>query len=724
MTLPAEPDSSLLTRRTWAVLVAALNGLLFGAKASSAAAGVPGGTGLVQSSGGVLSNVRLGANLTLSGGTLEAAGPLAPFTPSATTTPVTLPVFAARFTHVEDFGARGDCISLYDAVTVAGQDTLASPSHAFTRADVGKGVTIRNGAGGGADLVTSIASVSGARAVLATAPGVGMPLATLTDLTVAVNVNVVTSAGHTFTDAEIGLAVSIPGAGTTGIALQTTITAVRGNRATLFNYPQAAFAGNGTLVWDHACVTFGSDDGPSINAAIAAVAAQGGELLFQARNYFTAETIMVPAAFINLRGKGPAATRIVGALHLERVIELGTGSVETFYCGLGNLAVSRAEGVPPAGSYGLYAYSFNYIQLDRLLFENHGIGLELGGVPMMSISGRVTDCVFRNCTQYYLSLGRTADLIFNHLELGTNCGNNTIVPPDDQAELYCPVGCVYIHDSPEGGGEYHFNNCLFLPRGPIPLPQVHVTRGIVFHNTSDSALYYFDHCYAESITSFLNTDHSVARLNACYFTSGGYTCGFVGELVGTEVRNLEVTNFFDLDPATHLGELMFTAVKLESTFVLSCRIGSLQIIGGIVGIQSHSKPAFRITGTDGFSSDVLLTGLKIFGDAYLEGHFQRLQVLGVCHEFNTVARDTAMAGAQSNKRVLGCIGDVCWPDAGFVAPTAFTHATLPGAGYTPGQLLWCSDARLGAQGPGKGTGSTVQSSGGAWVMMDGAPIRV
>ncbi len=55
---------------------------------------------------------------------------------------------------------------------------------------------------------------------------------------------------------------------------------------------------------------------------------------------------------------------------------------------------------------------------------------------------------------------------------------------------------------------------------------------------------------------------------------------------------------------------------------------------------------------------------------------------------------------------------------------AFTFATLPAASNYPQSLCWCSNARVGSQAAGSGTGALVMASGGSWWMLSGAAVMV
>jgi hypothetical protein len=77
------------------------------------------------------------------------------------------PTQAAGINVVSDYGAIGDGIVLSDASITSGTNLLSSPSHPFVSADVGKQVALWAGGAGGFGLATTISSVSGGNALLA-----------------------------------------------------------------------------------------------------------------------------------------------------------------------------------------------------------------------------------------------------------------------------------------------------------------------------------------------------------------------------------------------------------------------------------------------------------------------------------------------------------------------------------------------------------------------------
>ena len=54
----------------------------------------------------------------------------------------------------------------------------------------------------------------------------------------------------------------------------------------------------------------------------------------------------------------------------------------------------------------------------------------------------------------------------------------------------------------------------------------------------------------------------------------------------------------------------------------------------------------------------------------------------------------------------------------------FAYAALPSASATPQSVCWCSNARIGGQAAGAGTGALVMASGGSWWMLSGATVLV
>ena len=54
----------------------------------------------------------------------------------------------------------------------------------------------------------------------------------------------------------------------------------------------------------------------------------------------------------------------------------------------------------------------------------------------------------------------------------------------------------------------------------------------------------------------------------------------------------------------------------------------------------------------------------------------------------------------------------------------FTMSNLPSATSNPQSVCWCTNARVGSQAAGNGTGALVMASGGSWWMLSGASVMV
>ena len=57
-------------------------------------------------------------------------------------------------------------------------------------------------------------------------------------------------------------------------------------------------------------------------------------------------------------------------------------------------------------------------------------------------------------------------------------------------------------------------------------------------------------------------------------------------------------------------------------------------------------------------------------------------------------------------------------------PQGFTYANLPAASSNAQSVCWCTNARVGSQAAGSGTGALVMASGGSWWMLSGAAVMV
>lgn len=79
---------------------------------------------------------------------------------------------------------------------------------------------------------------------------------------------------------------------------------------------------------------------------------------------------------------------------------------------------------------------------------------------------------------------------------------------------------------------------------------------------------------------------------------------------------------------------------------------------------------------------------------------------------------------QGKSVVLGGAGEVA--KLSYVASwlQGFTLSNLPSATSNPQSVCWCTNARVGSQAAGSGTGALVMASGGSWWMLSGASVMV
>lgn len=74
-------------------------------------------------------------------------------------------VFTSNIASVQEYGATGDAVLKADGAITAGDATFTSASSAFVDADAGKGIIIKGAGAAGAELITTIASVTSATTV-------------------------------------------------------------------------------------------------------------------------------------------------------------------------------------------------------------------------------------------------------------------------------------------------------------------------------------------------------------------------------------------------------------------------------------------------------------------------------------------------------------------------------------------------------------------------------
>jgi hypothetical protein len=184
---------------------------------------------------------------------------------------------------VKFFGAKGDGKSVVDGAILAGSNIVTSLSGKFAHDDVGKDLSV-DGAGAVQDLITTIAQYIGPTEVsLATAASTGVAGATvsvqncttprtLDGGAIAAGSTLLTVLSGTFTPADVEEPVRVTGAGAPA-SLYAQIDSVISSTEVRLNAAAVTDAQNAHVFW-------ATDDTSAIQAAIDAVAARGGGIVF------------------------------------------------------------------------------------------------------------------------------------------------------------------------------------------------------------------------------------------------------------------------------------------------------------------------------------------------------------------------------------------------------------------------------------------------------------
>lgn len=192
-----------------------------------------------------------------------------------------------------------------------------------------------------------------------------------------------TVTGASFVSSDVGKSIYIPGAGTTGAPLYTTISAV--GSSTSITLTSAA----GTTVSSASeTVIYGHDDGTQLNAVCSATA----NVFMPGGNFLTSVTV-------NFQD-----TVVSGGATISQLIGSGTASTELIYVGTGNAARNTARGgvliqgihffaPSPSGSTVLLdCFGMVASDIRNNVFEGGNTGIALG---LDAISGGATsDCYF------------------------------------------------------------------------------------------------------------------------------------------------------------------------------------------------------------------------------------------------------------------------------------------------------------------------------------------
>jgi len=252
------------------------------------------------------------------------------------------------------YGCKCDAMS-----AIATGITLNSPTITMTvptSGDVGTAISVPGAGTAGATLATTISAVNGTLITLASPIVTTVRTAIITygasSLT-AVATNVV--AGSTLsvvvpTSADAGKTISIPGAGTAGAALVTTISTVSGTTITL--------AANCLATIASATALYGTDDTTHFRNAITAAAAVSGTVLVPTGNMLIASLITLPSN-IAVMGTGPGSM-ITGTSGLEVLISLnGSTGVR-----IRNLTLNGGASV------GIFATACSNFLIDNCVINN------------------------------------------------------------------------------------------------------------------------------------------------------------------------------------------------------------------------------------------------------------------------------------------------------------------------------------------------------------------
>ena len=215
------------------------------------------------------------------------------------------------------YGAAGDMLVVTDA-TVSGS-TVTSPSGLFTSAHVGKVIAIQGAGADNGTLVvravhkTTIAGFTSSTQVTLTAAvtnAVAGPR-TVTDAAITAGSTTLNSTSASFTQADVGKFVSVPGAArtTTGgahdTALRTRIVRITSGTAAVVDAPAGVTVSAKTVVIPGAWVGWGTDDTAAFNAA----AAVGGSIEIEAGRYLTTDQVGHPLkSNTEWWGRGPGVS--------------------------------------------------------------------------------------------------------------------------------------------------------------------------------------------------------------------------------------------------------------------------------------------------------------------------------------------------------------------------------------------------------------------------------
>ncbi|MGX9430286.1 hypothetical protein [Bradyrhizobium sp. LeoA1S1] len=205
-------------------------------------------------------------------------------------------------------------------------------------------------------------------------------------VTIASGSNALTATGATFTSADVGKTILVPGAGAAGVGLVTTISAFTdATHVTL-----AASAGTALSAVSKR-VTYGTDDTASFNAAL--VYANTSALTLHARGatYLIAGTINLSGAGTTLKGDGIRQTILLSPNPGNVVISVPHGMTEIR---IKDLWIDRAETVvaSPSGNGIEWAVAGQSDgQIEQVRVSRCYVGMKLGSTGLSWLLNCRTD---------------------------------------------------------------------------------------------------------------------------------------------------------------------------------------------------------------------------------------------------------------------------------------------------------------------------------------------
>jgi hypothetical protein len=224
------------------------------------------------------------------------------------------------YVDVRWYGAKGDGKFITDAAMTSGSAALASNMGRFScPTDVGRTIWVQGAGASGATLKTTISGCTDSNHVtLAAVAATTIAPLSISDAAMTSGSNVVTSAAGKFSDAMIGYAIYVPGAGASGGVLQTTVAGYTDANHLTLGASASTTTANATVSFLFQAV-IGTDDTAAVQAAIDGAKtrcnAGGGTwnlcptLLFPAANFVISSSLNYKS--VPWMGMGPLKTALL-----------------------------------------------------------------------------------------------------------------------------------------------------------------------------------------------------------------------------------------------------------------------------------------------------------------------------------------------------------------------------------------------------------------------------